>query len=133
MLSNKITGECLDCASPLAWPDPDGLFNTYSEEKAARLFATFVTNGTWQTPTLVVLSGFARARDEDFVHDPRRRFVPRQWTDSWDPHASPYLRDLTPEDYEALHARIMALLARYKKLVGDMRKAGVEFLAGIGR
>ncbi len=37
---------------------------------------------------------------------------------------------LSPEDYEALHARIVALLERYKKLVGDMRKAGVEFLAG---
>ncbi len=128
MLSNKITGEARLRA--LAWPDPEGLFNTYSEEKAARLFATFVTNGTWQTPTLVVLAGFARAREDDFAHDPRRRFLPRQWTDAWDPRVTFYLRDLSPEDYEALHLRIVALLARYKKLVGDMRKAGVEFLAG---
>jgi imidazolonepropionase-like amidohydrolase len=128
MFSDKITGEAR--LRTLAWPDPEGLFDTYSEEKAARLFAKFVKNGTWHTPTLVVLSGFARARDDDFAHDPRRRFLPRQWTDSWDPRVTFYLRDLSPEDYEALHARIVALLDRYKKLVGDMRKAGVEFLAG---
>ena len=106
------------------------MFDTYNEEKAGQLFAKFAQNGTWQTPTLVVLSGFARARDEDFLHDPRRRVLPRQWTDSWDPRAALYSHDLSPEDYQALHARIVALLARYKKLVGDMRKAGVEFLAG---
>jgi hypothetical protein len=128
MFSDKITGEARFRA--LAWPDPEGLFDTYSEEKAAQLFAKFVKNGTWHVPTLVVLSGFARARDEEFTHDPRRRFLPRQWTDSWDPNATFYLRDLSPRDYEALRLRIVALLARYKKLVGDMRKAGVEFLAG---
>ncbi len=128
MTSDKISGEARLRA--MAWPEPEGLFDTYSEEKAAQLFAKFVANGTWHTPTLVVLSGFAGARDDEFTHDPRRRFLPKQWTDSWDPRATFYLRDLSPEDYDALHARIAALLARYKKLVGDMRKAGVEFLAG---
>jgi imidazolonepropionase-like amidohydrolase len=128
MTSDKITGEARLRA--LAWPDPEGLFDTYSEEKAARLFAKFVKNGTWQTPTLAVLSGFAKEKDDEFVQDPRRRFLPRQWTDSWDPRATFFLRDLSEEDYAALDARIVALLARYKKLVGDMRKAGVEFLAG---
>jgi len=128
MTSDKITGEARLRA--MAWPDPDGLFDTYSEEKAGRLFAKFVKNGTWQTPTLVVLAGFARARDEDFTHDPRRLFLPKQWTDSWDPRVTFYLRDLSAADYDALHLRMQALLERYKKLVGDMRKAGVEFLAG---
>jgi imidazolonepropionase-like amidohydrolase len=64
------------------------------------------------------------------MHDQRRRFLPRQWTDSWDPRVTFYLRDLSPEDYDALHVRIEMLLDRHKKLVGDMRKAGVEFLAG---
>jgi hypothetical protein len=128
MLSDKITGEARLRA--LAWPDPEGLFDTYSEERAARLFAKFAKNETWQTPTLVVLSGFVRARDEDFVHDPRRRFLLKQWTETWNPKITFYLRDLSSDDYDALHARIVALLARYQKLVGDMRKAGVGFLAG---
>jgi hypothetical protein len=46
MTSDKITGEARLRA--LAWPDPEGLFDTYSEEKAAELFAKFVKNGTWQ-------------------------------------------------------------------------------------
>jgi hypothetical protein len=128
MTSDKITGEARLRA--LAWPEPEGLFDTYSEQKAAQLFAKFVQNNTWQTPTLVVLSGFARSRDDEFMHDQRRRFLPRQWTDSWDPRVTFYLRDLSPEDYDALHVRIEMLLDRHKKLVGDMRKAGVEFLAG---
>jgi imidazolonepropionase-like amidohydrolase len=128
MFSTRITGEAR--LRELAWPDPEDLFDTYSEEKAAALFAKLVKNGTWQTPTLVVLSGFVRARADDFIHDPRRRFLPQQWTDTWDPRVTFYLRDLAPEDYDKLHARIAALLDRYKKLVGDMRKAGVEFLAG---
>jgi imidazolonepropionase-like amidohydrolase len=128
MTSDRITGEARLRA--LAWPDPEGLFDTYSEEKAAQLFAKLVKNGTWQTPTLVVLAGFARERDDDFAHDPRRRFLPAQWTETWDPRVTFYLRDLSPVQYDALHARIVSLLKRYQKLVGDMRKAGVEFLAG---
>lgn len=128
MTSDKISGEARLRA--LAFPDPAGLFDTYSPEKAAALFAKFVANGTWHTPTLVVLAGFAHARDDEFAHDPRRRFLPKQWTDAWDPRVTLYSRDLAPEDYDALHQRVVALLARYKKLVGDMRKAGVEFLAG---
>ncbi len=128
MTSDKITGEARMRA--LAWPDPQDLFETYSPERAAQLFAKFVKNGTWHTPTLVVLDGFARAREDDFLHDPRRRFLPRQWTESWDPRVTVYLRDLSPEDLDALHARIVALLVRYKRLVRDMHKAGVEFLAG---
>ncbi len=128
MTSDKISGEARLRA--LAFPDPAGLFDTYSQEKAAALFAKFKVNGTWHTPTLVVLAGFARARDDEFAHDPRRRWLPKQWTDSWDPRVTLYLRDLGPQDYDALRLRVVALLERYKKLVGDMRKAGVEFLAG---
>jgi imidazolonepropionase-like amidohydrolase len=40
------------------------------------------------------------------------------------------MKDLTPEQFDALVASIRALLERYKKLVGDMHRAGVQFLAG---
>jgi hypothetical protein len=62
MFSGKITGEAR--LRELAWPNPEGLFDTYSEEKASKLFAKFVKNGTWHTPTLVVLSGFVREKDD---------------------------------------------------------------------
>ena len=94
----------------LGFPDPQGLFDTYDETKAAALFKTFVKNATWQTPTLSLLHGFlldkARAR------------------------RMPYMQDLPPEQFDAWIARIGILLERYKTLVGDMHRAGVEFLAG---
>ncbi len=95
----------------LGFPIPEGLFDTYSEDKAAALFRTFVRNGTWHTPTLALLHGFAYGDADDL----RKR---------------EYLRDLTDQQFEALVERIRALLDRHKKLVGDMHRAGVEFLAG---
>jgi hypothetical protein len=131
MLSQTVSGEAR--MRELAFPDPAGLFDTYSEKKAAALFQTFVKNGTWHTPTLALLDGFARARDQDFVDDPRRKYLPKAWTQAWDPRNTFFLKDLFLKDtgdYDALNARIRALLARYEKLVGDMHRAGVEFLAG---
>jgi Amidohydrolase family len=128
MLDDHLSGEAR--MRLLAFPDPAGLFDSYSEEKAANLFRAFVRNGTWQTPTLALLDGFARARDEDFVHDPRRKYLTKQWSDAWDPRNTFFLRDLTPEAYATLNTQIRALLERYKKLAGDMHRAGVEFLAG---
>ncbi len=128
MLDRNLSGE--ERMRELAFPDPAGLFDTYSEAKAAALFQKFVNNGTWQTPTLALLSGFARMRDADFLDDPRRKYLLRPWREQWDPRRNFFLHDLSAADYDALNARIHALLDRYEKLVGDMHRAGVEFLAG---
>jgi imidazolonepropionase-like amidohydrolase len=42
----------------------------------------------------------------------------------------PYMQDLPQEQFDMWMQRIARLLERYKKLVGDMHRAGVEFLAG---
>ena len=97
-------------ALQLGFPDPQGLFDTYDDAKAAAMFKTFVKNATWQTPTLALLESFLADRDR------ARRTV--------------YMRDLSPEVFDMWMARIGALLDRYKKLVRDMHRAGVEFLAG---
>ena len=94
----------------LGFPDPRGLFDTYDEAKAAALFQTFVKNATWHTPTLALLHSFLTNKDR------ARRM--------------PYMQDLSPEQFDTWIARIGALLERHEKLVGDMHKAGVEFLAG---
>lgn len=128
MYDSKITGA--QRLRLLAWPMLAGLVDTYDEKKAAAVFQAFVTNGTWQTPTLAILDGFAHELDEEFVNDPRRRFLPKIWTENWDPRAIYYLRDESPAEYEVLHQRMRMLLTRYRKLVGDMHRAGVELLAG---
>jgi imidazolonepropionase-like amidohydrolase len=87
-----------------------------------------VRNGTWHTPTLVLLQGFAHG--DDFAQDPRIANMPRVMRDTAHPRQKFYMQDLSPEAYAALEIRVQALLGRYKKLVGDMHRAGVEFLAG---
>ena len=128
MYDSKITGA--QRLRLLAWPMLAGLVDTYDEKKAAALFQAFVKNGTWQTPTLAILDGFVHELDEEVVNDPRRRFLPKVWTDNWDPRVIYYLKDQSPADYEVLHQRMRMLLTRYRKLVGDMHRSGVELLAG---
>jgi imidazolonepropionase-like amidohydrolase len=100
----------LDRMLQLGFPDPQGLFDTYDETKAAALFQTFVKNATWHTPTLALL--------QSFLADKNRA------------RSMPYMQDLSAESFDMWLARIGALLERHKKLVGDMHRAGVEFLAG---
>lgn len=112
----------------LSFPDPKGLFDTYDPEKAAKLFAAFVRNGTWQTPTLALFHGFAYG--DELVKDPSFHFMPESWRATAHPRERTYLKDLSPQEFDALTERIRTLLARYKKLVGDMHRAGVQILAG---
>ena len=128
MYDPKISGE--QRLRLLAWPMLGGLIDRYDDKKAAALFQAFVKNGTWQTPTLAILDGFVHEVDDEFVNDSRRRFLPKAWTDNWDPRVIYYLRDESPAEYEVLHQRMRMLLTRYRKLVGDMHRAGVELLAG---
>ena len=114
----------------LAWPPLAGLVDTYDETKAAAMFQTFIRNQTWQTPTLALLDGFTHERDAEFLEDSRRRYLPKVWTSNWDPSTIYYLRDESPAEYEVLHQRMRMLMTRYRKLVGDMHRAGVGLLAG---
>jgi hypothetical protein len=104
--------------------------DTYDQKKADAMFRVFVKNGTRQTPTLAILWGFVHELDDEFVNDPRLRFVPKTWSVNWNPRVIFYLRDESPAEYQALHERMRMLLTRYHKLVGDMNRAGVELLAG---
>lgn len=126
MNDSKLSGEAR--LRMLGFPDPQGLFDTYDKEKAATLFAAFVKNGIWQTPTLALLEGFGYG--DELVKDPSFHYMPESWRKTAHPRDKPYMQDLKPEELDALTQRIRALLTRYKQLVGDMHKAGVEFLAG---
>jgi hypothetical protein len=102
--------------------------DTYSKDKADKLFAALVRNGVWHTPTLALLHGFAYG--DDLVKDPNFLFMPEGWRKTAHPRDKEYMKDLSPEQFDALVLRIRGLLDRYKILVRDMHRAGVEFLAG---
>jgi imidazolonepropionase-like amidohydrolase len=112
----------------LAFPQTEGLLDTYSDSKCRHLFETFVKNRTWQTPTLVVMNGFAHG--DELVKDPRAAYMPREWRATAHPRQKFYMQDLKAEDFDALVKRITELLERHKQLVRDMHKAGVPLLAG---
>jgi hypothetical protein len=126
MNDTEISGEAR--LRIIGFPDPRGLFDTYDKEKAAKLFEAFVKNGIWQTPTLALLHGFAYG--DDLVKDPRLQYMPQSWRKTAHPRDKAYMEDLKPEEFDALVLRIRALLTRYKQLVGDMHRAGVQILAG---
>ncbi len=126
MNSDRLSGE--ERLRLLGFPKPDGLLDTYSEQKAAALFNTFVQTGTWQVPTLALLNGFVHG--DELVSDPRVRYLPESWRKTAHPRDKYYMQDLTPRQFDELVVQIRALLDRHKKLVGDMHRARVEFLAG---
>jgi len=112
----------------LGFPQPEGLFDTYDVEKAEALFRTFVERGTWHTPTLVLLKGFAFG--DALLRDPHAAFMPAAWRMTPHPRDKFYMQDLAPAEFDALAERVSTLLQRYKTLVGDMHRSGVQFLAG---
>ena len=103
------------------------LVSTFSDEKASQLIAKFVQNHTWQTPTLILLKNDAYpAPDNDPSHDPRRKYVPRDFLKSWEMGTAGRDKGVTRKEFEVRNA----LLEKSMKLVGRMQSAGVRLMAG---
>jgi imidazolonepropionase-like amidohydrolase len=101
-------------------------FESYDETKADSLFARFVRNGTWQTPTLTVLRSFSHLKDPEFVNDERLKYIPGSLRTQWDPKNDPRFSQMTIEDQTARRE----VFRQDLKLVGRMHQAGVGILAG---
>jgi imidazolonepropionase-like amidohydrolase len=99
---------------------------TFDGKKAARLYARFVRNGTWQCPTLTVNRMLAMLGDAEFRADPRLKYMPKAIREAWQPENYPFLRTATAKDY-AITKRVFR---KQMETVGAMRRAGVSFLAG---
>ena len=102
------------------------MLDTFSPEKANALFTRLARNHTWQCPTLVVQRNMAFIQDPAIHNDPRVKYMPPGMASSWAPKDDFRLQDRGDEDFELARASYRKL----KDLVGPMRRAGVEFLAG---
>jgi imidazolonepropionase-like amidohydrolase/pimeloyl-ACP methyl ester carboxylesterase len=97
--------------------------DSYSEARCAALFATFVANGTWHVPTLLVHDKAARLGWRD---DWRLRYVPAGERAVWEELQSYEIETLwgtDPDGFARLH-RVMS------DIVLAMHRAGVRILAG---
>ena len=99
--------------------------DSYSAEKAADLYATFVDNGTWYVPTLSIFSA-AIFRTADTPPDEAKR-----------KYLAPLILDIFADQYkstggfeppdEALRRELMQRILGY---VGELHRAGIPLLAG---
>jgi len=101
--------------------------DVFSEQKAAALFATFKKNQTWHCPTLVGLRAIANRDDfASFGSDPRLKYAPPAVRWLLNPKNDARFASVTPD----LWAKFKRDYEKDCDLVGRMRRAGVEILAG---
>jgi hypothetical protein len=105
---------------------PKEVLATYDGKKAAVLFPRFVKNDTWFCPTLTVLRSYRFLDDKNFTNDPRLKYMPKDIRESWELKNNPSLSSNTEEDW-AIEKKVFQ---KELELVGAMRRAGVDLLAG---
>jgi hypothetical protein len=99
---------------------------TYSPAKASEVFAELKNNHTWQCPTLTVLHNVRFIDNPSFGNDSRLKYMPRGLRSMWDPSQDFRWKSRTAEDL-ALEKKFYP---KELAIVGAMRRAGVEILAG---
>jgi imidazolonepropionase-like amidohydrolase len=104
---------------------PKQILDSYSERKAAKLFARFASNGTWQVPTLIMWHGFAFLDHNDLAGDVRLKYIPLDLKEHWNTKDA-VGEDFTPADF----ANLRNLFRKHIEVVGAMHRAGVRFMAG---
>ncbi|MGI9068581.1 MAG: amidohydrolase family protein [Pyrinomonadaceae bacterium] len=99
--------------------------DTYSDKKAANLFARFVQNDTWQCPTLVIYQIWAAVDNKNLFNDARINYVPLN------------VRTKDKQYFDAMLSWSEKEISMRKKLyqlrlrqVNAAHRAGVKFLAG---
>jgi imidazolonepropionase-like amidohydrolase len=97
---------------------------TYSDAKAAALFARFVRNGTWACPTLIAQKGALPQDEEPVMAEVAARYESAATIQSW----RKFLADIQWPGEEA--RQVTEVYHRLITLVGDMSRAGVGILAG---
>jgi imidazolonepropionase-like amidohydrolase len=97
------------------------LVESYNQDKAARLFARFVKNGTYQIPTLIREG--QQVEPEGLLNDPRVKYSSAALREEYAGRVKNWSR---PEAIPAIKLRYQSNL----RLVGAMKRAGVKIMAG---
>jgi len=115
-------------SSPARQLDWDSeLLRSFSETRAQALIAEFVANGTWQTPTLIVLQQDAYPTENLAQRDdPRMKYIPRAVLDRWKKNAQQDAASASTREYSLRKE----LMEKSEHLVGEMQQSEVKILAG---
>ncbi len=106
--------------------DIETMLATYDEKKAEALFAKFVKNNTWQTPTIVVWQNNASFEEDFAKYADRMKYLPRDIREYWNPKNNADLQNRSPERLAAEKK----LVNKYLEVIGAMQRAGVKLMAG---
>ena len=101
------------------------VIETYDDATAHALFARFVTNGTWQTPTLTQLRAQIDAPLDK--NDPRLKYLSKAVRAKWD---AGYYKGVPAAARTAIVNLNKAQFDESMKIVGAMYQAGVQIIAG---
>ena len=99
--------------------------DTYSDEKAASLFAHFAQNDTWQCPTLVIFQMWASVSNKHLFDDARLEYVPV----SVRAKDKQYLDGMLSWSEKEISVRRKLYQLRLRQ-VNAAHRAGVKLLAG---
>jgi Amidohydrolase family len=97
---------------------------TYDPEKAWNLFVQLANNNTWQVPALVWSQTMASMGDTNLALDPRLKYVPISVRRKWE------LEQLRVRTLPEVLELAKKESARELELVNNMRRAGIQFMAG---
>jgi hypothetical protein len=122
------TGREKHVSSATRQDDWDGeLLQTFSEERAHALLEEFLANGTWQTPTLVLLRNDAYPGEhQPDANDARLKYVPQAVRQRWTQNLAQLDAHATARDY----AERAGLMDKSEYVVREMQRVGVNVLAG---
>ena len=99
------------------------MIESHDTIKCARVYETFVRNGTWVTPTLINSDWLPDEIAYDWREDPRLRYLPREERKYWDDDEE------EPDSFQGnANARKLALFEHAVTLA--QHRAGVPLLAG---
>lgn len=99
---------------------------TFDTKKADALFAKFVKNNTWITPTAVVWQNNASFEEDAPKYADRMKYLPRYIREYWDPKNNAHLKNRSPERI----AVEKLLVKKYLEIIGSMQRAGVKLMTG---
>jgi hypothetical protein len=103
------------------------LLDSYSDEKAAQLFQTFVANHTWQVPTFPLLVHLAFLTPEtDLANDSRMKYLPASVRKIWDAGRRESLANQGAAEFQMRRELVKRSLSTFKA----MHTAGVPVMAG---